>query len=68
VAADQSRLLKHVQVVREQVGRHPDQRRQLGGGHIAAVERVSDQQPRRVGQRRVDGRPPHQVTALLSIH
>jgi len=67
-ARDKPGLLKRVQMVREQVGRHRQQRRQLRRGRVASAERVDDLQPGRVGQRRMHRGPARYVTHSLSVH
>ena len=65
---DESGLLQHAQVMRKQVRRHREHSRQLQGGRVARAQRVGDEQPGRVGQRRAR-RPgfPRQQFARISL-
>jgi hypothetical protein len=65
-AGDHSGLLQHVQVVRQQVGRHRQYARQLGRGRVPREQRVGDGQPGRVGQRGVHGGAPGQAGVSLN--
>ena len=65
---DQSFGLEDTQVVGEQVRRHRQHRRQLGRGGVADGEGVDDAQPRRIGEGRVQGRPPLKLRHSLSVH
>jgi len=67
-AREQSGLLEHVQMVGEQVGRHRQHGRQFRRGDVAGGEDVGDQQPGRVGQRRMHRGPGGHVSHLLSVH
>jgi len=61
-------LLKHVQVMGEEIGRHGEHDPKLRGRRVSLGQRVSDQQPGLVGKRCVDRYAPRQVIALLRNH
>ena len=67
-AGDDPGLFQHVQVVREQVGRHGQHGGQLGGGRVPGQQRVGDPQPGDVGERGVQDRTPLQLRGSISSH
>ena len=66
--ADQPVLDQDAHVVGDQVRRHPERGRQLGGGPVAQREQLDDRQPAGVAEDRVQCCPPLDLGQPLSVH